>query len=248
MLKGSFDTDAANAFTLALNDILKVGIEKVVIKINPDGNVKAVAKAPSDTNFVVIDFKKDTLFKDFTLPAEPFEFGIINLAEFNSVARVFKDGFDLKVNNELTVMQHDTNKYLYYPFKVRKEDQGPSRFVMTKEPTVTFKWDDNMSSFSKAINSLSQEHVVFTGEKDAETLEIAITNSQHKNYNTFKVTAKCTPIKESFRTILEKTKIQPVLTGSQATFDVKLYPQLMVLFTAECDYFTINQAINFKRR
>jgi hypothetical protein len=247
MFEGSFDSETAKSFVAPLNDLLRVGISKLKININTDGVKIGAVSEDGNSLFVTLHYKADQ-FKGFKFPSVPFIFGVHDLSELVGIMKVFSEGFSLKVNKDLIVINHDDNKYIYYGVSEKKCPKGPSSLGNKTDPTAGFIWDEKMSSFMKALTMMKQEHIVFTGDKGKDTLDIAIVTSQFKKYNEFKASVTGETNTCDFRMVLDKNLFQPCVAGSVSEFNVKLFDRKMVVLQGNTDFYEICFAVSCKAK
>jgi hypothetical protein len=246
MFEGSFDSDKAAAFIAPLSDILRVGISSPMFSISETG-LRISTSTATGSNYVVVKYK-DAIFEDFTFPAQPFNFGIVDLSELTGIMRVFKNGFNIKVTDVLTTLSHKSNKFIYYSNVEKKCQKGPKSLKTKEEPKATLKWGEDMEEFMRAASQLSNnEHIVIEGNKGESDIDLAVTNTNFVRFNTFKVEVESSEIDETFKHVISKEIFQPIVAGSVSEFDVHVYDRSIV-FHGETDYYEISHAVTPKNK
>lgn len=246
MFEGSFDSEKAAAFVAPLGDILKVGVTNPMFSISETG-FRISTSTPTSSNYVVINYK-DELFKDFTFPSTPFNFGIADLAELTGIMRVFKEGFTLKVTDVLTTLSQKSNKFIYYGNVEKKCQKGPKSLRTQEKPYATLKWSEDMDAFMRAAAQLNRnEHIVVEGNKGESDIDLAVTNTNVVRFNTFSVGLDSSEVEQSFKLVIGKDIFQPIVSGSVTEFDVEIYERSMV-FHGETDYYHISHAVTPKNK
>lgn len=243
MFEGSFDSEAVKSFVSPLNDVLRVGITKLRLDINPDG-VKIGAVSEDGNSLYTTVHYKQTLFNNFKFPSIPFIFGVHDLSELVGIMKVFTDGFTIKINKELVIIENESNKYIYYGVSEKKCPKGPSRLAPKIDPVAQFVWDEKMSSFMRALTMMKQEHIVFNGSKGKNTINISIVTSQFKKYNEFKASVEGDENALDFRMVIDKVRFQPCVAGSIDTFKVSLYDKKMVILKGVTDFYELCFAVS----
>lgn len=243
MLQGKFNEEQAAAFLAPLADILRVGIDKILLEINSDKTLNIGTQTSNGSNYVIVNFN-DKLFTGFDTLSEKFQFGIHNLSEFSGIMRIFEDGFSLKLTEEMAAIDNGSNKFLYYGCNAKDTLKAPGSKIngLAFTPDATFTWDVKFKQFMNAMSLLKQEHIIFTGDEKLKTVTVSVTNKEFKRYNNFKITIPATTIAKDFRIVVDKEKLQPVVISKNNTFEVSLLEK-GVVFINKTDYYTIMHSV-----
>jgi len=243
MLQGSLSKDQADAFLQPLEDIIRVGIDKILLEINDDNTISIGTQTGNSSNFVIVNYKTD-LFKSFNRVDQKFVFGVISLPELIGIMRIFPLGFNIRMTEDMFVVEKDTNKFVYYGCSAKDTLRAPSSKIKgtTEEPLASFAWNENMGSLVKAMNLLKMDNVILSGDSSAKLINVSVTNKQFQRYNNFSSKIAVNDMKKDFKVLFEKEKIQPVLNSKINNFGAKIFEKGLLL-TGETDSYIIQHAV-----
>lgn len=243
MLQGSFSKEQADAFLQPLEDISRVGIDKILFEINDDTTVSIGTQTSNSSNFVIVNYKAD-LFKSFARVTQKSEFGVISLPELIGIMRIFPLGFNLRIDDGMFIVEKDTNKFIYYGCAAKDTMRAPSSKIKgtTDAPLASFAWNENMASLVKAMNLLKMDNVILSGDSATRLINVSVTNKQFQRYNNFSAKIAVEDIKKDFKVLFDKEKIQPVLNSKINNFAAKIFDKGLLL-TGDTDSYTIQHAV-----
>jgi len=243
MLQGLFTKDQADQFLQPLDDILRVGIDKILFEINDDKTISIGTQTSNSSNFVIVNYK-DTLFSSFNKVDQKFVFGVINLSELLGIMRIFPLGFNLRVTEDMFIVEKDTNKFVYYGCSVKDTLRSPSSKIKgtVDSPLASFTWGENMNSLVKAMNLLKMDNVILSGDASTKLINVSVTNKQFQRYNNFSAKIQATEIKKDFKVLFDKDKIQPVMNSKINNFAANIFEKGLLL-TGITESYTIQHAV-----
>ncbi len=245
MFEGLLTGDNVKKFIAPLNDIISVGItEKVLINIFDDC-IKISSTTQNKSNYFILKYNKEFL-KEFTLPSVPFNFGVKDFTELVGIMRAFPEGFKIKIEDDVLYLISGQSTFTYYGCNEKHCITGPKKIDTETGLLSSFKWDTELNSFTKAISQLkTQDHVVFSGNKDDTVMTLMVTNEQFKRYHNFSSKVQSTSIKESFRKITDKKILLPVITSSVDEHIVKIFDD-NIMFMGKTDAFSVIHMVSTK--
>jgi hypothetical protein len=243
MLQGSFSKEQAELFLQPLEDIIRVGIDKILLEINDDTTMSIGTQTSNSSNFVIVNYKAN-LFKSFARVTQKSEFGVISLPELIGIMRIFPLGFNVRIENGMFIVEKDTNKFVYYGCAAKDTLRSPSSKIKgtTATPIASFAWNENMASLVKAMNLLKMENVILSGDAATKLINISVTNKQFQRYNNFSSKIVADTVENDFKVLFEKEKIQPVLNSKINNFSAKIFEKALLL-TGENDSYVIQHAV-----
>jgi hypothetical protein len=243
MLQGSFSKEQADAFLQPLEDISRVGIDKILFEINDDTTMSIGTQTSNSSNFVIVNYKAD-LFKSFARVTQKAEFGVISLPELIGIMRIFPLGFNLRIDEGMFIIEKDTNKFIYYGCAAKDTMRAPSSKIKgtTDAPLASFAWNENMASLVKAMNLLKMDNVILSGDSATRLINVSVTNKQFQRYNNFSAKIPVEDIKKDFKVLFDKEKIQPVLNSKISNFAAKIFDKGLLL-TGETESYIIQHAV-----
>lgn len=244
MLQGSFSKEQADAFLQPLEDIIRVGIDKITLEINDDKTMSIGTQTSNSSNFVIVNYKPE-LFKSFATVTQKSEFGVISLPELIGIMRIFPLGFNLRIDDGMFIVEKDTNKFVYYGCATKDTLKSPSSKIKgtTATPLASFAWNENMASLVKAMNLLKMENVILSGDSSTKLINVSVTNKQFQRYNNFSAKIAVDEMEKDFKVLFDKEKIQPVLNSKINNFSAKIFDKGLLL-TGETDFYVIQHAVN----
>jgi len=243
MLQGSFTKEQAESFLQPLEDIIRVGIDKILFEINDDNTINIGTQTGNSSNFVIVNYKQD-LFKGFQKVEQKFVFGVISLPELIGIMRIFPNGFNVRMTEDMFVVEKDTNKFVYYGCSAKDTMRAPSSKIKgtTESPLASFAWNENMGSLVKAMNLLKMDNVILSGDSATKLINVSVTNKQFQRYNNFSSKIAVDEMKKDFKVLFDKEKIQPVLNSKINNFSAKIFEKGLLL-TGETDFYIIQHAV-----
>lgn len=243
MLQGTFSKEQTDAFIQPLEDILRVGIDKILFEINDDNTISIGTQTSNSSNYVIVNYK-NTLFQSFTKVDQKFTFGVISLSELIGIMRIFSNGFNLRVTEDMFIIEKDSNKFMYYGCAAKDTMRAPSSKIRgtTEEPLATFAWNENMGSLVKAMNLLKMDNVILSGDSMTKLINVSVTNKQFQRYNNFSSKIVVETMKKDFKVLFDKEKIQPVLNSKTCNFTAKIFDKALLLL-GETDSYVIQHAV-----
>lgn len=243
MLQGSFSKEQADSFLQPLEDIIRVGIDKILLEINDDTTISIGTQTSNSSNFVLVNYKPE-LFKAFAKVTQKSEFGVISLPELIGIMRIFPFGFNLRIDDGMFIIEKDTNKFVYYGCSSKDTMRAPSSKIKgtTETPLASFAWNENMGSLVKAMNLLKMDNVILSGDSATKLINVSVTNKQFQRYNNFSAKIVVDEMKKDFKVLFDKEKIQPVLNSKINNFSAKIFDKGLLL-TGETDSYIIQHAV-----
>lgn len=243
MLQGSFSKEQADSFLQPLEDIIRVGIDKILFEINDDNTISIGTQTGNSSNFVIVNYKAE-LFKAFDKVDQKFVFGVISLPELIGIMRIFPLGFNLRMTDDMFVVEKDTNKFVYYGCSAKDTMRAPSSKIKgtTDTPLASFAWNENMGSLVKAMNLLKMDNVILSGDSATKLINVSVTNKQFQRYNNFSAKIAVDEMKKDFKVLFDKEKIQPVLNSKINNFSAKIFEKGLLL-TGETESYIIQHAV-----
>ena len=234
-LKVVFDDEKAKAFFTALRDIQRVGIKSLLFNISKEKEIKINSINESRTVMSFITLNSELLAK--SVIDDDFKFGIYDVNELVALTSIFSDGYGLSIqvgdNESVATIKKAPNTLKYYGSNVALIKEA--KIERTPEWLYTFKFDDNVSRFVKALSIVGSGFVIITGDPEEQKLKLSITDKDIKT-NAFETIIDAPDLDENIRVVLDKEHIIPIVKSSISEFELSI-SKPMVRFVGKTDMY-----------
>lgn len=231
IVSASLETaDLAKGFNRPLVDLLKVGVEKLVVKFSTEDGI-SINAVNTAANVMCMVTYADDMVEAFDIK-EDYSLGLYELSQFINLFSVFSSGADLSIyaTNEVLVEKD------MFVFKCRGSDadaikQGPKSFTAQVNWLAEFKWDKvEMKSFSSAVSKLGKEYICFEGKEGSSQVKISSCDINVAG-STFAVDVDLEdPSESSFKHYLRAENLMPILGSSMESIGIQISDQLVYIY------------------
>ena len=243
VVSASLETsELAQGFIVPLNDLLKCGVSKLVLRFNSDNTV--TINGINDNRNCISNVKYNEDFLAAVDIKKEYALGVYELSEFISLAGIFSSGFDMNISeNHVVKIDTDGMCYQLIGSEVDAIKEGPKALTAQLDWFAEFKWEaSEFANFIKAMGRLGQDYVRFEGKAGEKTLKMTVCDKDIKTSTFTYVIDLEDDIESDFKVVLNKNVLQPVVSNSIKDLKVQLSNKL-VYFSGNSDYHEVKYYI-----
>lgn len=223
--------EISRGFTTPLNDLIKCGVGKVVVRYSKDG--KSYINGINDSRNCICKVEYNKAFTDSFSISKDHALGIYELSEFVGLTSIVgSNGCNITVSevNEV-VVESDGMSFNFIGADSESIKEGPSALSAKLDWFAEFKWDSaSFGGFVKAMGSLSQNYVKFEGKSGTNSLKVTVCDKDVRTSTFTHVIDLEDEIEKDFKVVLNKEVLQSVVGGSVKTMNVQLSNMLVHMF------------------